>query len=149
MRVRVPPGRTVNVLILPAGEEADEIAGLMLAQLLDGCGYCATVSSAASLVGEVLAAVEGRQANVVCVSAMPPGSVARARYLCKRLHEKHAELQPLVGLWAFRGHLAPAAERLALATPGQLVTTLQDAQEHIGHLAQPFLAGGQAGGGPL
>ena len=93
VRVQVPVGRTVNVLILPAGEEADEIAGLMLAQLLEGRGYTATVASASSLVGEVLAMIEQGQAHVVCVSAMPPGSVARARYLCKRLHEKHADLR--------------------------------------------------------
>jgi predicted PurR-regulated permease PerM/methylmalonyl-CoA mutase cobalamin-binding subunit len=137
VRVQVPEGRTVNVLVLPAGEEADEIAGLMLAQLLEGRGYCAAVASASSLVGEVLAMVEQRQAHVVCVSAMPPGSVARARYLCKRLHEKHADLPTVVGLWAFRGKLAATNARLALTAPGQLVINLRDAQEHIDHLAQP------------
>jgi len=61
VRVQVPAGCKVNVLVLPAGEEADEIAGLMLAQLLEGRGYCATVASASSLVGEVLAMVEQRR----------------------------------------------------------------------------------------
>jgi predicted PurR-regulated permease PerM len=138
VHVRVPAGCTVHVLILPAGEEADEIAGLMLAQLLEGRGYSASVSSASSLVGEVLAMVEQQQACLVCVSAMPPGSVARARYLCKRLHEKHANLRIIVGLWAFRGELARTNSRLALAAPGQLVVNLREAQEHIDRLAQPF-----------
>jgi hypothetical protein len=138
VRVQVPEGSTVNVVVLPAGEEADEIAGLMLAQLLKGRGYCAVVASASSLVGEVLVMVEQRQAHVVCVSAMPPGSVARARYLCRRLHQKHADLRIIVGLWAFRGKLAPTTSRLALAAPGQLVVNLREAQEHIDQLAQPF-----------
>ena len=145
-RVQVPVGCTVNVLVLPAGEEADEIAGLMLAQLLEGRGYSAAVCSASSLVGEVLAMVEQRQAQVVCVSAMPPGSVARARYLCKRLHEKHVDLRIVVGLWAFRGELAPTKSRLALTAPGQLVINLKEAQEHIDHLAQPFMAAGKPAG---
>jgi predicted PurR-regulated permease PerM len=136
--VQVPAGATVNVLVLPAGEEADEIAGLMLAQLLEGRGYCAAVASASSLVGEVLAMVEQRQAHVVCVSAMPPGSVARARYLCKRLHQRHPDLRIIVGLWAFGGKLTSTNSRLALAAPGQLVVTLREAQEHIDQLAQPF-----------
>jgi methylmalonyl-CoA mutase cobalamin-binding subunit len=146
VRVQVPRGSTVNVLVLPAGEEADEIAGLMLAQLLEGRGYCAAVASASSLVGEVLAMIEQRQTHVVCVSAMPPGSVARARYLCKRLHEKHADLRIIVGLWAFGGKLAPTTSRLALAAPGQLVVNLREAQEHIDQLAQPFMVAQKSSG---
>ena len=145
VRVQVPAGLAVNVLILPAGEEADEIAGLMLAQLLESRGYCALVASATSLVGEVSAMVEQRQARVVCVSAMPPGSVARARYICKRLHEKHADLRILVGLWAFRGQLSPTTARLALAV-GQLVISLKEAQDHIDQLAQPFVVAARVGG---
>jgi hypothetical protein len=123
-------------LVLPAGEEADEIAGLMLAQLLEDRGYCATVSSAISLVGEMLAMVEP-QSHVVCVSAMPPGSVARARYLYKRLREKYADLRIIVGLWAFRGKLAPTNSRLAPMAPGQMVTNLREAQE-------PFMEAGKS-----
>ncbi len=147
VRVQVPVGSAVNVLVLPAGEEADEIAGMMLAQLLEGRGYCVTVASASSLVSEVLAVVEQKQARVVCVSATPPGSVARARYLCKRLHEKQADLRIIVGLWAFRGDLAPTKSRLAFAAPGQVVINLREAQEHIDHLAQPFMVAGQATAG--
>jgi methylmalonyl-CoA mutase cobalamin-binding subunit len=143
VRAVVPAGCTVNVLILPAGEEGDEIAGLMLTQLLAGRGYSATVAPASALVGEVLALVEQRQAHVACVSALPPGSVARARYLCKRLHDKHAGLALLVGLWAFRGKLTPTTSRLALTGPGQVVITLREAQDRIDHLAQPFLAAGK------
>ncbi len=146
VRVQVPSACTVNVLVLPAGEEADEIAGLMLAQLLEGRGYCAAVASASSLVGEVLAMVEQRQPRVVCVSAMPPGSVARARYLSKRLHEKHADLPVVVCLWAFHGDLTATNSRLGLAASGQLVINLRETQEHIDHLAQPFMVAGKDAG---
>ncbi len=144
VRVQVPAGATVNVLVLPAGEEADEIAGLMLAQLLEGRGYCVAVASTSSLVSEALAMVEQRHPHAVCVSAMPPGSVARARYLCKRLHEKYADLRIIVGLWAFRGKLSATSSRLAIIAPGQLVINLREAQKHIDHLAQPFMVAGKA-----
>ena len=139
---QVPAGCTVNVLVLPAGEEADEIAGLMLAQLLGGRGYGATVASPLSQAGEVLAMIEQRQPYLICVSAMPPGAVARARDLCKRLHEKHAGLRIIVCLWAFRGERAPANSRLALTTPGHLVISLREAQNRIDHLAQPLMVAG-------
>jgi hypothetical protein len=74
--------------------------------------------------------------------------VARARYLCKRLHEKHADLRIIVGLWAFRGELAPTKSRLAVTAPGQLVVNLHDAQEHIDQLAQPFMLPGHTTGDP-
>jgi hypothetical protein len=77
---------------------------------------------------------------------MPPGSVARARYLRKRLHEKHADLRIIVGLWAFRGELAPTNSRLGLTAPGQLVINLREAQEHVDHLAQSFMVAGKASG---
>jgi hypothetical protein len=97
-------------------------------------------------VGEVLAMAEQRKAHVVCVSAMPPGSVARARYLCKRLREKHADLRIVVGLWAYRGEPAPTSRRLALTEPGQLVINLREAQDHIDRLAQPFMVAGEPTG---
>lgn len=75
-----------------------------------------------------------------------PGSVARARYLCKRLHEKHANLRIVVGLWAFHGELAPTNSRLDLTARGQLVINLREAQEHIDHLAQPFMVAGERAG---
>jgi predicted PurR-regulated permease PerM/methylmalonyl-CoA mutase cobalamin-binding subunit len=146
LRAQVPAGCTVNVLVLSAGEEADEIAGLMLAQLLEGRGYRAVVSTALSPVGDVLAMVDERQAHVVCVSAMPPGCVARARTLCRQLHDKHADLRIIVGLWAFRGELASTNSRLTQTALRQLVINLREAQEHIDRLAEPFLAAGKAAG---
>jgi hypothetical protein len=143
VRVQAPLGGTANVMVLSAGEEADEIAGLMLVQLLAGRGYSATVSAASALVGEVLDLVEQRQAHVVCISAMPPGSVTRARYLCKRLHDKDPDLRIIVALWSFRGERAPTNSRLALTAPGQLVINLREAQECIDHLAQPVFVSGQ------
>jgi hypothetical protein len=61
------------------------------------------------------------------------------------LHEKHADLRIIVGLWAFRGDLAPTKSRLALTAPGQLVINLRDAQEGIDQLARPFMAAAAAG----
>jgi hypothetical protein len=75
--------------------------------------------------------------------------LTRARYLCKRLHQKHADLRIIVGLWAFGGKLAPTNSRLALAAPGQLVVNLREAQEHIDQPAQPFKAAPKSIGGQL
>jgi hypothetical protein len=60
------------------------------------------------------------------------------------LHGKDADLRILVGLWAFRGRLESTTSRLGLTAPGQVVTTLREAQDHIDHLAQPFMVAEKA-----
>ena len=59
----------VTVLCLPAHDEADEIVGLMLAQLLELKGQRAIAASQVSLAGEVLELVQEHEAAAVCISA--------------------------------------------------------------------------------
>ena len=74
-----------DVVCLPANEEAKEIACAMLAQLLDSRGYCVVTASAVLLIGEKAALVEEHRTATVCISAVAPNPVARARPLCKWL----------------------------------------------------------------
>ena len=73
------------ILCLPARDEADEIAAMMLAQVLETSGCVVQAVSVTSLAGEMVDLVEQRNADVVCISATPPAAVMHARYLCKRL----------------------------------------------------------------
>ncbi len=63
---------SLRVLCLPARDEADEIAGTMLAQLLADEGVRRRGVSVTSLASEMVDLVEQRKADVVCISAMPP-----------------------------------------------------------------------------
>lgn len=82
--VAVSPG--ASVLVLPARDEADEIAALMLAQLLNGRGVATKSVSSYGLASEQVAETEREHAQVVCVCAVPPDGYLYARYLCRRLH---------------------------------------------------------------
>ena len=95
----IPKDCRIAVVCLPARDEADEIAGIMLAQLLELRGYCAMPVSRTSLASEMLSEVEKHNADVVVVSALPPAAVAHARYLCKRLQAENAERNTIVALW--------------------------------------------------
>src|SRR5204862_4895469 len=120
---RVPENCTVNVAILPAHDEADEISGVMLAQLLEFRGYCAFPQPVTRLASELLETVEQKAAHVVVVSAMPPAAVAHSRYLCKRLHARFPEQNMVVGLWTMKGDLQKASERVACAGTVQVSST--------------------------
>jgi len=122
---------TVNIVILPAHDEADEIVGLMLTQVLEFNNYCATAVSQSALAGEMLEMVQTKNAHAVCVSALPPSAVTHSRYLCKRLHQKFPEMNMVVGLWSWSGDLKKAKERVACEGTVQLVTRITGALEEI------------------
>lgn len=134
----------INIVCLPAHDEADEICNLMLVQLLELRGYCAYSASAASLASEMIDEIEKRDADVIVVSALPPGAVAHARYLCKRIHQRFPEAKMSVGLWNYSGDLTRAKERMTCVASVQLVNRLADMQDQIDQLAQHAMVKDQA-----
>jgi predicted PurR-regulated permease PerM len=72
----------------PAYDAIDELALLMLQQLLDPTRYTMAVSSSEMLTAEVLSMVEQQQIRLICIAALPPGALAPIRYLCKRLRAR-------------------------------------------------------------
>jgi predicted PurR-regulated permease PerM len=127
------------VLCLPARDEADEIAGRMLAQLLAAQGCVVEAVSVTALASEMVDLVEQRKADVVCISAMPPAAAAHARYLCKRLQGRFPDAHLIVGLWNATGDLNKAKERVGCGPTTALVGTLAAAQEKVHGLLQPLL----------
>jgi predicted PurR-regulated permease PerM len=130
---------SLRVLCLPARDEADEIAGRMLAQLLAVKGCVVEAVSVTALASEMVDLVEQRKADVVCISAMPPTAAAHARYLCKRLQGRFPDAHLIVGLWNASGDLNKARERVGCGSTTAVVGTLAAAQEKIHSLLQPLL----------
>ena len=116
--------KTASVLCLPARDEADEIAGLMLVQLLCQRGVAARVLSAVTLSGEMLEQVDADSTSVVCVSALPPFAAIHLRYLCKRLRPRFPHLRIVVGIWQTAGVGEKTQERLKVIGIDAMATTL-------------------------
>jgi hypothetical protein len=125
------------ILCLPARDEADEIAGTMLAQLLATSGLTVQSVSFTAAASELVELIERHQIGVVCVSATPPAAVMHARHLCKRLHGRFPEVHLVVGLWDAQGDLSKAKDRIDCGAT--VVATLADAQEHIRQLISLLL----------
>jgi hypothetical protein len=87
------------VRCLPAHDEADQIVGLMLAQVLQRRGYVVTVAETVSLASEMVGSIDPQKTDVVVVSALPPKAALHARYLLKLMMARHADLKIIVGLW--------------------------------------------------
>jgi predicted PurR-regulated permease PerM len=142
-RVRLPADCVINIVALPAHHESDELVAMMLTQLLQLQGYCATAASTTALASEMLAMIEKTKADIVAVSALPPAAVSHARYLCKRINSKFAEMAMVVGLWTNRGDLKKSKDRITCGEKVQLVTTLAEAMDRIQQLAQPLIVTGK------
>ena len=126
---------TAKILCVPARDEADELAGTMLAQLLALRGFDAEVLSTKSLASEAVQEVRDHQASVVCVSALPPFAATHARYITKRLRPHFPDLRIVVGLWQTNAHSKKAEERLLAAGVDRFVTALADAVEYMVQIA--------------
>jgi predicted PurR-regulated permease PerM len=127
----------LGILCLPARSEADEIASMLLAQVLQTGGCLAQTVPVTPLAGEMADLVARHQAEVVCISATPPAAVMHARSLCRHLRDRFPGLAIVVGLWDAQGDLDKARERLGCGAT--VVATLADAREHIRMQIPPHL----------
>ena len=132
--------RSLNILCVPARDEADEIVGTMLAQLLQRAGHqaeCLEVGSAEHM----LAQIPKQKPDLVCISALPPFAIPAVRALYGRMHGQNPNQKIIVGLWHFSGDSTKLARRLALKDDSRAFTTLaeviHEAQETSAMPAQP------------
>ena len=132
---------SARILCIPANDRADEVTAAMLAQLLDQAGH-ATLSLpiAHASPAELLALIELRRDDVVCISALPPYAFPPARTMCRLIRERFPKLKIVVGVWGFSGDTEKAMARFERTQPDRLLTSLAKAVEQIQELIQPKAA---------
>ena len=135
----VPSRTAVNILCLPARDEADELVGIMFAQVLVQEGHTARCISVDTLAGEMMELVEKEEIQIVCVSALPPSGVTHARYLCKRLRTRFERLNIVVGLWTTTADPMKALTRNQKDEFLQGVTSLAAGRELVDQLTQSLV----------
>ena len=134
------PSAAPAICIIPAHDEADYIAGSMLARLLAPEHFEALLLPKEQLAGEMLDRVAEHCDKAVCISAVPPSAAANASYLCKRLRRRFPQQKILVALWSANGDLEHLQRRLHDAGADEVVTRLPEAVERA-RLVAPAGAG--------
>jgi hypothetical protein len=124
------PRQVGKILCVPARDEADEIVGIMLTQLLEREGYVAQCLSPAG-TNEMLEQVVLEKPEIVCISALPPFAVAHARTLYRKLRECSPAVTILTGLWQFSGDADKIAARMGMGKNGAVYATLSDVMHEI------------------
>ena len=134
----------LSIGCVPARDEADDLIGTMLAQLLRQAGYRRACSLAIGTVEDMLRQVGEAAFRIVCISALPPFAVGQARSLCKRLRARYPDVAVMVGLWNFTGGVIKAQERIGPSCTNAVSTALPEALLQIRRLAH-LEASGQTG----
>jgi predicted PurR-regulated permease PerM len=112
-----------SVCIIPAHDEADELAGAMLARVLRHEGVGSQLGSWERLAGEACRAI--------CISAVPPHAATHAAYLARRLKKRFAETKVVVGLWTSES-IDKVKPRLLAAGVDEVVTRLAHVVAQLG-----------------
>ena len=123
-----------EIVCVPARDDADELVGMMLAQVLLQAGYRATYLSIGR-VNDMLEEVEQGRFRIACVSALPPFAVGQARSLCKRLRARFPDLVIVVALWDFAGGVLRAQERIGTNCANAVATNLSEGLLQIRRLS--------------
>jgi predicted PurR-regulated permease PerM len=125
------PLRT-KVVCVPVRDEADEIVGVMLAQVLERDGreaQCISLGTAQEMLEQIV----NENPDVVFLSALPPFALTYARTLYKKVRARLPDVLILIGIWNF-SEVDRLSARLALDNNGRGVTTLRAALEEVrGH----------------
>jgi hypothetical protein len=134
------------VLGVSARSATDETIWDMLAQLFDPTQVIVESVGSAYLASEVKTVAETHQPDLVCVISIPPGGLAQARYICRRLRAKLPRTPILVIRPGVQANGKESALRLTEDGATQVCFTLEDAhtiaRQHLvtGQLSAPVSA---------
>jgi len=112
-----------KIACIPVRDDADEIVGVMLAQLLDRAGYSAIAIPIGSVNG-MLAEAANAEPEIVCLSALPPYAISHARGIYRRLRMQQPKLQIIIGLWNYAEDPVKAATEISGGEQKLVCTTL-------------------------
>ena len=122
-----PPAPPQRVLGVSARSATDETIWDMLAQLFDPTRVLVESVGSAYLASEVTAVAETHQPDLVCVISIPPGGLAQARYICRRLRSKLPRTPILVIRPGVQANGKESALRLTEDGATQVCFTLEEA----------------------
>ena len=120
-----------RILCIPANDEADELAAAMLSQLLDQAQRPNIAFPTGMPTFEMLDLVAPSEADVFCISSVPPRSFTHTRKLSRQLHARYPKTRIVAGVWGFSGDRTLAVAKFKPFAPERCVTTFSEALTHL------------------
>jgi hypothetical protein len=124
----------VRVLACPARDQADRLALEMLRQLLDPAKWVLEATAVETLTADLVNQAAEHAPALICIGALPPGGLAHARYLCKKLRARFPQVKIVVGRWGLTGNVEANREQLQDAGADLTATTMLETQSRLNSL---------------
>jgi predicted PurR-regulated permease PerM len=120
-----------RVVCLPASAYRDELAAEMLVQLLRNQGFEAENLPARLKHQEMIDRTVEMRPESVCISVLPPTSIAQARNLTAAIRQRLESVTILIGVWSAKLDAENIRDRLRAAHVNDVVVSLGDAVLHV------------------
>jgi CheY-like chemotaxis protein len=133
-----------SIVLIPARDEADEIAAVMLEQLLGQRGIRGQVLSCAALAGECVEKLKSRNPKIACVVVVPPYGYMHGRYMCRRLRDQFPDLK-LIAAVLTEGEVDELRQRRPALAADELASSAKQALTAILSFLPTTDAGAQGG----
>jgi hypothetical protein len=92
------------------------------------------VTGVDTMTADLVTQVAEQAPALVCIGALPPGGLARTRYLCKKLRARFAEVKIVVGRWGLMDGAETNREQLEDAGADLVATTLLETRSQLNSL---------------
>jgi len=119
--------------IVPAHDDADHLAGLMVARLLPSAQT--VVIAPPVRAAEISELMKQHRCDAILISAVPPHTAHFAGYLARRLRRQMPGVKIAVGLWGAGDEVARWEERLTKLGVDEVVTSVSAATDTVRQLA--------------
>jgi predicted PurR-regulated permease PerM len=116
----------IKILGSPGMDDIDSVALEMLRQLLHSTRWVLEETAVETLTSELVAQVAANPPDVLCIASLPPGGLAHARYLCKRLRAVSPDMRIIVGRWGRSRNSRFESERLTEAGASFVTASLSE-----------------------
>jgi len=129
-------GIALRVMCIPAEDEADRLAGAMMATLLRARGHETRTTNTRAASDQVAGLLRNGSIDCAVISGVAPGGAMQARDGSRRIRANAPDVAVVVGLWNAEGPLEGTRERLTAAGAHGLYTKFSEALEFIRTLAE-------------
>ncbi len=126
-----PPRDKVRVLIVPAKDSSDELAGNMLRLLVDPHRWEAAVAPVAQLTSEVVQLAKEFKPAILVICTLPPGGLTHTRYVCKRIAKTFPEARIVVCRSGTEKDPPEATAQLTEAGAAHVATSLAETVRYL------------------
>ncbi len=125
------PARRPRVLAIPAHHRVEELTVHMLAQTLRTAGCDVEAVTTRALPVDIERIIERDRPDLVFVAIMPPGGLIQARYLCRRLGKRFADVRIIVGYWGKARDFDRLLVRLRSAGASYVTTSIGQTRTQV------------------